>query len=424
MVAFYNSRCCNNEIRDERIGFRSATIFLVLLLVFVFLVSTNRAQSPDQTPSPDTDTLLTQLGDPNYVVRDEAETKLLQLGEPAIAPLRILLDRPLSKLADPEVSLRATRLLILLERANHERKTQQFLTGQANDCHLVGWKPFSRIAGKNREARQLFVDMHQAQDRLMNSIVQGRKDVERAFADAAETSHRISFSGTPSEALGTLSAMLFVATHRLDNENAPAAPIQIQDVDLRRIRDALNHRLIVAYIESSLSQKPVRQLIANWLDQLSINQVSSVDVLLDVVSTHALTDKLDRVVSIASRSSLPIQKRIKALSVVRQIGGSRLIPEMENLMNDSTLIGNFMIRPATQTDSASTNRKDQKVMQVRFCDITLATALMLQKQKLPEYGYQQGAIVDGDLRVDQAGFVSETDRQQAFALWKKRDKNN
>src|SRR5215212_8772469 len=79
-----------------------------LILLLLGLV----AAGPATAPAPkDIDVLIAQLGHDDFKIREEASSKLAQIGKPAIAPLRQALSS-----ADPEVQSRAEMIIKRIEQ--------------------------------------------------------------------------------------------------------------------------------------------------------------------------------------------------------------------------------------------------------------------------------------------------------------------
>lgn len=365
--------------------------------------------------------IISRLGDPSYIVRNDAESELLKIGGPAIEPLKKLLTHRDSHEPDSEILLRATRLLILIERNEHARKIREFLNGSDNKCDLAGWSEFSKIVGSGKSARKLFVGMHESQSGLVSTIDQGKDAAEKSFQDVVKRSLRISSNSNASQAFGTLTSVLFVSTIKFESESGgPFASIRYSDVDLRRIQTVLKQPQMITFINSCRSKTQVKQLISHWLDSLADHDVQPIKVKLSIITAYRLKNKLGSVVKILSQRTLPSQTRVAAVQVVCQLGNDELVPTLAKLFDDQSMVGSYLPRfddktlVAKNSPESSTSRQ---LMEVKFCDLALATAIILRQKNLADFGYFASAWVGNELVPGQAGFLSDQERRAAFEQW-------
>src|SRR5262249_39512299 len=76
---------------------------------------------------------------------------------------------------DPEVRLRARRLLGEIQSADLEARLKAFVEDtQGRQQHdIPGWDRFRKTIGENEAARKLFADMHRAEPALMETAAAG-----------------------------------------------------------------------------------------------------------------------------------------------------------------------------------------------------------------------------------------------------------
>ena len=374
-----------------------------------------------QTRIDEINNAITRLGDPSYLVRNEAEAELLKIGGPAIEPLTSVLMHRDSRTPDNEIMLRASRLLILIKRAEHTRRIAEFLNGSDIDCKLAGWNEFSKIVGSDKIARKLFVAMHEAQPQLMSSIANGLDATEASFQDIVKQSLRSGSNSAASEAFGTLAAVLFTSSLTFESDSGQPATFQFSDFDLRKIQTVLNQTQMVARVESSPSKTPIKQLISHWIDAITDDQVQWANMKMSVIAQYRLKNKLDVVMAVLSRKTFPAQTRATAIEVVSQLGNEQLIPKLESLFSDDSEVGSYLARQTLNAPSktnAIRAASNLRLINVKLCDLALATAIILGREDLRDFGFPPGAMVGNKLVLDQAGFLSERDRQFAFEKWK------
>jgi len=88
--------------------------------------------------------LISQLGDADFIVRNEAEDALAKIGAPATTHLREILTHKDDSATDSEIRLRAVRLLIIIEREVIQQNMRDFLKGKSDKIHYPGWPDFSK----------------------------------------------------------------------------------------------------------------------------------------------------------------------------------------------------------------------------------------------------------------------------------------
>src|SRR5262249_33537194 len=108
--------------------------------------------------------LVRQLGAGKFEEREEATKKLLAMGRPA---KQALLDG--LKTNDPEIRTRCERILVLVLEQDYKARLDAFIADkegkQGHD--LPGWQRFSKLVGNDAQARELFVEMAQAQRQVL-----------------------------------------------------------------------------------------------------------------------------------------------------------------------------------------------------------------------------------------------------------------
>ncbi len=192
-------------------------------------------------PSADTDdipTLIAKLGDDLYAVRENASLALIKQGIAAKPQLVAALESP-----DAEVRFRAKHILSEVVEADFQRRLSAFSadTDGKLGLSLPGWQAFQQLAGSDRPARDLFVEMQQAEAPLLEAYDEGPKQASdklraqlaaepavliRGAAPGQRVRRQIVPQSTASN-LGAMLAWLFVA-------GDPAVPIT-DDVTARVI---------------------------------------------------------------------------------------------------------------------------------------------------------------------------------------------
>ena len=108
------------------------------------------------------------------------------------------------------------------------------------------------------------------------------------------------------------------------------------------------------------------------------------------------------------------------MQVIGQLGNRNLVPQLEMYFKDSTSVGKSLARTVNLSptaDGAATRKTDRQLIEVRICDLALATAVILRQGKLTDFGFLPSASDGNQLVPDQAGFFSDQQRTTAFEKW-------
>ena len=100
---------------------------------------------------------IAELASGQFGVREEAMRRLSQLGDDQIP----LLEGELKLATDAEVRVRLAAVLAKLKYERQQRTIRTFLRDpdMSHDHELHGWASFSRVAGANRSAKRLFLQL-------------------------------------------------------------------------------------------------------------------------------------------------------------------------------------------------------------------------------------------------------------------------
>ncbi len=102
-------------------------------------------------------TWIAQLASGEFDVRDQATSRLSNLSNEELPQLTDALEQA----TDPEVRVRLSGVIAKLKFERQQRVVRAFLRDpdMSNSHELEGWKTFSAIAGANRSAKRLFLEL-------------------------------------------------------------------------------------------------------------------------------------------------------------------------------------------------------------------------------------------------------------------------
>lgn len=156
--------------------------------------------------------LVKQLGDDQFVRRELAMARLIEIGTPAIAAV----EEGVRSL-DREVRYRSQRILSILRRAERTRQIAAFLLRQtsANEEDLPGWNRLRDILGDSDAVRQLYARMVRREWELLARLDRHEPDeISGALAlrvDQLQATRQGPFTHQLAVAEGTFAALLLVA---------------------------------------------------------------------------------------------------------------------------------------------------------------------------------------------------------------------
>ncbi len=449
---------CISKKRIERsdsttqlLNFKTAlsTVFLAATCVWSFSFSadsTNAAcvitqvqseSDTQQTETPESERdiqikeLIQQLGDKHYVVRDEAESELLKIGGPAIESLRIATTLSGTDAPDGEIQLRATRLLILIEREEREQKIRLFLDGKDPKLNLDGWIEFSKIfesESTDRQLRRIFVDMYQAQPKLFAAIKKGKHELESTYQFVSKQSLRSNSNSNATQAAGTMNALMFVAALEFPgaDESGKSERISISQNDLRRLKSVVTQSQMVTYVNNCGSRQQIEKLISNWLTAIPRKDAGSAGHILAVIKAYKMDSQIEAVIEFANDKKLPAQTRVTAIELLASLGNAVHLPNLASLLQDSTIVGSYLpqINLPDSENSGEPNFKNSEpppLMQVQIRDLALIAAIRICNLKTNEFGFQPKCVSKNRFVRNRAGFYSQDSREAAFKKWNSRN---
>jgi hypothetical protein len=190
-----------------------------LLIIIGCFAEYLAAVAPPIVPPQDPTMLVEQLGADDSAKRQAAERQLERLGRSAEAALRESL-----KSSDAEIRRRGSRLLNRLDRPVLEQQLEALLQGQDSFTPpLPGWARFKDLVGRDRSARELYVDMYQADKGLLDLL---QKDPAKAGAEIFDRFARLgqkaaAVTAPPTTLKGELAALLLVTAleGKIDGRN-------------------------------------------------------------------------------------------------------------------------------------------------------------------------------------------------------------
>lgn len=371
--------------------------------------------------------LIAGLGADDHQARSQSEAALLKIGEPAIAPLQAVLNFEDPEIVpDNEIRLRATRLLILIQSEVRERNLTEFLDGKRDDIDFDGWNEFQELVGNQSTARRLFVKLHRSRASLFEAPKLGKSKTENLLHKTISGRIRLSSSGNAESLIGNLGTVLFAASLKTkwapdQLASAPAVPIS----DTKKIHKVLVKPHMVSTLKTHYAKAEFKDLISAWLQTFPFQSDESgkyAAIAIEVIEVYQLGEKSELLLRFANQKELPTHVRSLAIRALSQTADAKLTPKLLPLLGEQTVVGNYLLgRYVTKGD---TNTDANLLIDVQIRDLALATLIILNESSLEDFGFFPQAFQENKLVINQAGFATREQRNEAFAKWKKRKASN
>lgn len=221
----------------------------------LFVVSLTLAVAADELPADSPHALVRQLGHAEFHKRVSAERKLLQLGAESL----VAVDQGTHS-DDPEVRLRALRLMELLQRLSFSESREQLRTNPwtASSNIAPAWEVYHSLAGDSTSARELYVDMLQQESQLLLAVHRSPRhwplSFERRCADIQTFAARRRSERQLHPA--STAALLFLAVHPENTPSSRAVSVVNMLIDDSRFIHAAEH---------SPSGPVIKSLLSHWI---------------------------------------------------------------------------------------------------------------------------------------------------------------
>jgi hypothetical protein len=337
--------------------------------------------------------LIAKLGDRSFSVREAATTRLAEL-DVSIRPALV----EATKSRDAEVRMRARRILVTVNQRYFETRLSAFIADVdgKQGLELPGWSRFQSLAGKSREARELFVELQRAEPRILEATESKLENVNELLADRLQEGFQTpQFGGAGELSAASAAALLFAATD--------------PKVQLRPESAALVGMLIYQPPFHSALGGPrgdlVKPILAAWV----MRETDDEALLAQNVSLalqHNLSVGRELAKSVLEIKDLPPQRTTGAMSLLARTGKAEDAALLERFLSDETVIASF-------------NRNDPGRHSLKICDCAMAMMIVLTGSKPDQFR-------DGPLRWNQGwnvdpqtlAFPTDEDRHAALKKWK------
>jgi hypothetical protein len=373
------------------------------------LVATSFAANDDDLPVPDAKTateirsLIKQLGDESYTVRETATEKLLSYG---LQALKIVEDA--TKDPDREIRYRCERVRVMLREIDLQRRLEAFAADVKGekDHGLPAWDRFAKLHTGSGESRQLFVDIFRAEPELLKTLQIDPKQTAdvvttRVFQmqQMLQTQQQLS--------LGSVAALLFAGAEKDVTTTDQTKQMIMNFCYQQSMRDALTG--------GSPKQPVVRSLLGKYLAEGDgYVAYTGVNLAMQYDLKEGLEPARRMVKSRGGGNLHMLQMPILALAKMGDISD---VADMAELLDDKTAVMNFQInnqriecqvRDLALVSTLHLLAKDKEMVKGTALENGDLKAFGFDRLEAnPQFVYQQHTI----------GFTSDDKRQEVFKKW-------
>lgn len=358
-------------------------------IAFVSVAAAVRPISADQQPT--TAELIQQLGASSFQLREQAERQLQQHGAQALDELRAAVND-----SDLEIRYRAHRLVSAIENQLQWRLLEEFLTNYDPELahQLSGWSLYKELVGDDVAARQLFVNMYEAEPEIMSAIDRAPPALslilERRSTELRSRPNRPTINmAVPAASTATLLLASLEPAAQATSQTSSLIGSQIKGSSFERAAAASTN-------------PPILRLLSAWVSQATDVPASTRMMFGDKFDLKAaIAPALELIRAQAHGSQLQY-----AVFTVARLGNAEHIPVLEGLLDNATIL-------------SERQRGDDESFSCQVRDVALAALIHLVGKHPRDFGFTELRTNSNSVyALNTAGFDSEERRDAAFRQWR------
>jgi len=376
-----------------------------IFLAGVVLLAGGAFSSAAPSPAPPTNSpefqqalsLIRQLGDDSFRVREHASRQLIQMGRAAKpALLRGIAD------ANAEIAERSRRLLPVAREADLKARIEAFTQDKDGKAthDLPGWARYQKLVGADAASRALFVEILDTNSALVEVAEEEPRLLAERYTQRLQEiqmAMQRPSSGVNALRLADVAALLFVGTYgeEAKTPNRNNVNVFVGNFFYQKVfRDALT---------GGTQNEPVRRLFLAWMDVrtdlTSLQQGLQVAIQCDLKAALPIARKMA-----SAKETVPFMKGM-ALLAIGKLGGKEQIADLEPFLADETVLGNANFNNVMSS--------------TQMRDVALAVGIHLSGQQPKDHGFEM--LQQQPLNFSyfyNLGFADDAKRTAAHAKWK------
>ena len=357
--------------------------------------------------------LLVQLGDDDFLVREQAMVDLATIGTDALEFLR-----QHEQAADYEIRSRVQKLVLLLEASERERLLVLFLESDdpSESFGLAGWEKFSSVAGYEKNVREAFVALTSNYPQGVKSLEADTEEIVKQFLSIFKSSqlqNRVYGPGGIQSESDFQLLLLFVVMAQVDLDTR--GDTEALDTRSRMLStQLLNWCTSQTFAESLKKNKGLAKLVFDRLRDWIQDEDHDASLLSYRMRAAANLEMKQAALQLARQSlegNATNSNKTQELVALGRYGSEADLELCEKFLDQKRRV-----------QSLQANGNFQQV-EIFLCDIALISALKISEQSPSDYGMLE--LVDyGSSLLPTHGFATEEQRDSALKKWKEyRQKN-
>ena len=379
-------------------------------------VATIEVRSTEEPSPADIDQWITDLASSQFEKRELATQRIAQVGFSVLGKLKGRLESE----TDAEARTRLTGLIAQIESIQNEKTIEAFLRDPdlSEDHGFQAWPKFQTVAGSNRFAKQLLIEIYKAQPKLADAIAsEGPEEIAVLANKAAEGINAAFFRGKAPQ-VGDGLSLLFAGAIVAKPYSTQADNVAIRCIQIVPLSTRINEQPI---------KKPLVNLIDRWLTSLQPeNVVYTIAGLQRLELPNSL--KLSRQILRGPYQNPPVRiddadALIICSRIVSRFGDASDLDLLDPWLDDLTKHEDFPYIAPLKLDPQTlnpeeTNRNPVPVFYSRWhCDIALYFSLVLARQPMKDYFPSMADIDDnGIISINAVGFPADKPELRTAAI--------
>jgi len=319
----------------------------------------------DMSPADDLSkarTLVKQLGDARFKVRDAAEKGLLDLGMASLPALK-----EGEKSADVHVQDRCRALQPVVRDLTRRQLIEDFIADKqgVNVKELPLAELFLKAAGDSKESRALFATVIEQNGPLMELLsrdkVKGPEQYALHCQEIARQSQRLGQRSSVTQVDAALH--MLVSLEFAGDKTGRISANGYWFLQSPALKESLS--------KDSAENSPLRKLFLAWLEKEP--QSYMVQQALQVAVDSKMSEAVPFILKSIKQKSGPIYERAQVALLLVKVGDKDHSKDLAPLLDDKTVVGHV----------GANNKQGQ----VQLRDVALAISIKLNGQKMADYDF-------------------------------------
>ena len=371
----------------------------------LFMATPGADPQPSAVPPADTARareLVKQLADKKFKVRETAEKEIISLGLAALEALKEGEKHP-----DLHVQERCRLLQPMIRALTLQKRIDKFLANRDGPipANLPFAANFLKLTEDTKEARKLYADVLVINPQLLDAIDQDKiKGLTMFTAFCQEAQQRtqyvpgVDYRERQKSITRADVALYFLLSSELSQDKTGrASSYGYTFMNAPVLPETLN--------KDDAASAAFKKLFLSWIEKEP--QPYMVQRGVQIAAEAKMKEALPLVLKLINKKDLQGYARAQTALLLTKVGSKEHIKDMEPLLDDKTIIGNFGI--------------NNKMGQVQMRDVALAVCIKLSGQKMSAYPFDVMQGSDDNLYMSYIYCAFSNDEKREAAHKQYRD---